>query len=148
MRAGARPETLRAEPRAPRAQAGGDQTHDGWSGLWFDDLPSLHAAVRSSGWQAVREDGATLFAEPIGVGVARERARKDLDWAYDDWGANAMSEEEVRRRLADEGCETLAADPDAPRAIKAAAARECLAVWTRKHIVTIDASRIDIRPER
>ena len=41
---------------------------------------------------------------------------------------------------------TLAADRDVPRRIKAAAARQALAVCTSKHIVTIDASRIDARP--
>jgi uncharacterized protein (TIGR02118 family) len=132
----------------PAVYADGAQTHDGWSELWFDDLASLRAAVASKEWQALREDGATLFTYPLGVGVARERVQKDLDWAYDDWGANDLGEEEIRSRLADEGYASLAADPDAPRQIKAAAASESLAVWTHEHLVTIDESRIDARPER
>ena len=51
----------------------GTNTHDGWSELWFDDVSSLRAAVASPEWAALAEDGATLFAQPIGVGVARER---------------------------------------------------------------------------
>jgi uncharacterized protein (TIGR02118 family) len=130
----------------PQAYASRGQTHDGWSELWFDDLAALHAAVGSPEWRAVRESGATLFATPRGVGVAREGIRKDLDWTYDDWGVGALSEEEVRQRLAEEGYAALAADPDVPRLIKAAAAAEALAVWTPEHLVTIDASRIDARP--
>jgi hypothetical protein len=42
----------------------------------------------------------------------------------------------------------LAADPAAPRQIKAAASREALAVWTGEHLVTIDESRIDAQPDR
>jgi uncharacterized protein (TIGR02118 family) len=48
-------------------------THDGWSELWFDDLDSLRAAVASAEWLALREDGRTLFAQPMSVVVARER---------------------------------------------------------------------------
>jgi len=128
------------------AYAGRRQTHDGWSEVWFDDLASLQAAVRSDEWRALREDGASLFAQPLGVVVARERVQKDLDWAYHDWGVGALSEDEVRRRLADDGYAALAADPDAPARIKRAAARQALAVWTREHLVTIDESRIDARP--
>ena len=132
----------------PEAYAGRRQTHDGWSELWFDDLAALHEAVQTAEWQAVREDGATLFVQPIGVGVARERIQKDLDWTYNDWGVPAMGEDDVRARLADDGYAALASDPDAPRKIKTAASRQALAVWTREHLVTIDDSRIDARPER
>jgi uncharacterized protein (TIGR02118 family) len=134
----------------PEAYAGGMQTHDGWAEVWFDDLAALQAAVDSPEWRAVGEDGATLFAEPMGVGVARERIQKDPTggWTYNDWGAGAMSEEEIRARLAEQGYATLAADPQAPRAIKEAAAGEALAVWTEEHLVTFDASRIDARPGR
>jgi uncharacterized protein (TIGR02118 family) len=134
----------------PRAYVSGVQTHDGWAELWFDDLAALRAAVDSPEWQAVRDDGATLFAEPLGVGVARERIQKDPagGWTYNDWGVGSMSEEQIRERLAEEGYATLAADPGAPRAIKEAAAQEALAVWTTEHLVTFDASRIDARPER
>jgi uncharacterized protein (TIGR02118 family) len=132
----------------PEAYAGRRQTHDGWSELWFDDLAALHEAARTGEWQAVREDGATLFAQPIGVGIARERIQKDLDWTYNDWGVPALREDDVRERLADDGYSELASDPDAPRKIKTAASRQALAVWTREHLVTIDDSRIDARPER
>jgi hypothetical protein len=71
----------------------------------------------------------------------------DFDWKYNDWGVNAMSEEAVRQSLVKQGYMTLAADRDVPRRIKAAAARQALAVGTSKHIVTIEASRIDARPE-
>ena len=132
----------------PAGYAGRGNTHDGWSELWFDDLPTLHHAVRSVEWQALREDGATLFTYPIGVGVAHERIQKDVDWTYHDWGVGALSEDEVRERLMDDGYVALAADTDSPRRIKAAAAAQSLAVWTSEHIVTIDDSRIDARPDR
>jgi uncharacterized protein (TIGR02118 family) len=130
------------------AYADPGRTHEGWSELWFDDLRSLRAAVNSPDWKTLGEDGATLFAAPMGVGVARERVQKDLDWRYNDWGVNAMSEEDIRQRLMGQGYATLAADRDAPRKIKTAAARQALAVWTGEHIVTIDESRIDARPKR
>jgi uncharacterized protein (TIGR02118 family) len=132
----------------PEAYADRAQTHDGWSEVWFDDLASLHGAAQSPEWQALRDDGATLFAQPLGVGVAREGIQKELEWTYDDWGVGAMSEEEVREQLRADGYATLAADPEAPGKIKAAAAAEALAVWTSEHLVTIDGSRIDARPER
>jgi uncharacterized protein (TIGR02118 family) len=130
----------------PEAYAGRRQTHDGWSELWFDDLAALQAAVRSDEWQALVDDGATLFAQPMGVCVARERVQKDLDWTYHDWGVGELTEEEVRERLVGDGYTTLANDPDAPAKLEAAAAREALAVWTREHLVTIDDSAIDARP--
>jgi uncharacterized protein (TIGR02118 family) len=124
------------------------QTHDGWAEMWFDDLAALQSARKSPEWQALSEDGATLFTYPMGVGVARERVQKDLDWQYHDWGVNALSEDEVRERLQKDGYKRLAADPDAPRQIKDAAAARALAVWTWEHIVTIDSSQIDERPEK
>jgi uncharacterized protein (TIGR02118 family) len=130
----------------PQAYADRRQTHDGWSELWFDDLASLHDAAQSAEWRAVREDGDSLFARPVGVGVARERIQKDFDWTYDDWGVGELNEDEIQRRLAQDGYAALASDADAPRQIKAAAARQALAVWTREHLVTIDDSRIDARP--
>ncbi len=132
----------------PEAYTGGGQTHDGWSELWFDDLATLHGAVKTPEWRALGEDGATLFATPMGIGVAREKIQKDLDWKYNDWGVDAMSEQDVRERLETLGYTTLAADAAAPRRIKRAAARQALAVWTKEHIVTIDDSRIDARPGR
>jgi hypothetical protein len=132
----------------PEAYAGGTHTHDGWSEMWFDDLAALQAAVASPEWQALAEDGATLFAQPLGVGVARERIQKDPagGWTPNDWGAKGMSEDEIRARLAEQGYRELAADPTAARVIKAAAERDALAVWTEEHLVTIDESRIDVRP--
>jgi hypothetical protein len=127
---------------------GTTQTHDGWAEMWFDDLASLQAARKSPEWQALGEDGGTLFTYPMGIGVAREKIQKDLDWQYNDWGVNALSEDAVRQRLQKEGYKRLAADPDAPRQIKAAAASKTLAVWTWEHIVTLDSSHIDERPER
>jgi uncharacterized protein (TIGR02118 family) len=132
----------------PEAYAEGGQTHDGWAELWFDDLAALQKAVKSPQWQAMREDGATLFDSHQGIGVARERIQKDLDWRYNDWSVNAMTEADVRERLRRDGYATLAADPDAPRKIRTAASRQALAVWTPEHIVTLDDSRIDARPAR
>jgi len=53
-------------------------THDGFSELWFDDLSSLQAAARTTEWQAAREDGERLFAEPVGLAIARERVQKEM----------------------------------------------------------------------
>ena len=132
----------------PAAYADRLQTHDGWSEMWFDDLGALHAAVTSPQYRALREDGTQLFTYPLGIGVARERIQKDLDWTYNDWGVGAMSEDDVRERLRELGYASLAADPGAPRAIKAAAASQSLGVWTAEHLVTFDESRIDARPGR
>jgi uncharacterized protein (TIGR02118 family) len=134
----------------PAAYAGGLQTHDGWAEVWFDDVAALRAAMDTPEWRAAAADGATLFGEPLGVGVARERIQKDPrgGWTPHDWGAKAMSEDEIRARLTEQGYAALAADPDAPRAIRQAAANDALAVWTDEHIVTFDASAIDARPER
>ncbi|MGH2842110.1 MAG: EthD family reductase, partial [Solirubrobacteraceae bacterium] len=132
----------------PASYAGAGNTHDGWSELWFDDLASLREALASPEWHAVRAEGAMLFAPSTGVGVARERIQKDLDWSYDDWGVGAMSLEEIAARLAEQGYATLAADSQAPAKLKLAAEREALAVWTHAHLVTIDDSHIDVRPQR
>jgi uncharacterized protein (TIGR02118 family) len=132
----------------PAAYASRALTHDGWSELWFDSLEDLHAAAASPEWTRLREAGETLFARPVGVGVGRERVQKDFDWSYADWGVGEMSEDAIRERLARDGYATLAADPEAPGRIAAAAARGCLAVWTPKHLVTIDESGIDVRPDR
>jgi uncharacterized protein (TIGR02118 family) len=130
------------------AYAAGGQTHEGWSELWFDDLGALRAALDSPEWAELGADGAMLFAAPMGVGVAREGVQKDESWRYDDFGVGDMSEDEVRARLAADGYTELAADPDAPRVLKRAAADEALAVWTSEHLVTIDESDLDLRPAR
>ena len=108
------------------------------------------ASVVTANKALLAEDGATLFAQPLGVGVARERIQKDPagGWTPSDWGATAMSEEQIHERLAEQGYAGLAADPDAPRRIKQAAERDALAVWTGEHLVTIDDSAIDARPEK
>lgn len=131
----------------PASYASGGNTHDGWSELWFDDLGSLRSALAAPQWEAVRAEGAALFAPEVGVGVARERVQKDLDWTYDDWGVGAMGPQEITRLLAEQGY-ALAADPQAPAMLKRAAANRALAVWTHAHLVTIDDSRIDARPQR
>ena len=130
----------------PEAYAWGGQTHDGWSELWFDDLAALRAAAASPEWQAIREDGATLFASPIGVVIARERVQKDDDWTYNDWGVGALDEDQIRLRLLADGYTELAADGAIPGLIKSAASRAALAVWTNEHLVTLDESHIDARP--
>ena len=132
----------------PEAYAGRAHTHDGWSELWFDDLEALHDAARSPEWRAVRASGESLFSYPLAVGVGVERVQKDFDWVYNDWGVGALSEDDVRARLHEDGYATLAADPGAPARLKAAAAAQCLAVWTWEHLVTFDASGIDARPDR
>jgi uncharacterized protein (TIGR02118 family) len=126
----------------------GAVTHDGWSELWFDDLDSLRQAMATPEWQALREDGVRLFARASGVGIARERVQKWGDFKRKDGGAATMSEAEIRARLEQQGFRRLAADPEAPARIKAAAQAEALAIWSDEHIVTIDSSRIDARPER
>jgi uncharacterized protein (TIGR02118 family) len=132
------------------AYAGGIHTHDGWSELWFDDLAALHAAAQSPEWRAAEEAGATLFATPMGIGVARERIQKDPrgGWTYSDWGVGAMSEDEIRARLREQGYTALADDPDGPARMQRAAAEEALAVWTDRHIVSFGEHRIDERPDR
>jgi uncharacterized protein (TIGR02118 family) len=132
----------------PAAYAGESQTHDGWSELWFDDLDALRRAVASPEWRAVRDHAGMLFAQPAGVGVARERVQKHLGWEYNDWGVGAMDPQEVRRRLLEEGYTTLAADPDGPGKLRRAAANQALAIWNREHLVTIDETHLDVRPER
>ncbi|HLF77489.1 MAG TPA: EthD domain-containing protein [Dehalococcoidia bacterium] len=122
-------------------------THDGWSEAWFDDLESLHRAVASPEWAALREDGRTLFANNMGVGIAREKVQKWDGWTYKDWGAASMSEDEIRAKLKEQRYGRLAADAKAPGQIKDAAQAGALAVWTWEHIVTLDASHIDERPD-
>ncbi|MGE0059297.1 MAG: EthD family reductase [Dehalococcoidia bacterium] len=123
-------------------------SHDGWAELWFDDLAALQAAYTSPQWSAVRDDSAMLFAEPRGVIIARETVQKWDYKATTTFDVSQLSEDDVRRRLEQEGYRSLAADPDAPGKILAASRAGLLAVWTNEHLVTTDASRIDARPER
>ena len=132
----------------PEAYTFRPMTHDGWSELWFDDLDALRRAYASPEWQALREDGATLFAQPMAVVIARERVQKGEELGKKDHPAAEWSEEEIRGQLEKQGYRSLAADPDIPRKLKKAAMTRMLSVWTPEHIITIDDSRIDARPER
>jgi uncharacterized protein (TIGR02118 family) len=122
-------------------------THDGFSEMWFDDLASLQRAVASPEWGALAQDGETLFAQPAGTVIARERIQKWEGRPLKDYGVPGLSENDIRDRLRREGFSGLAADPRAPGQIKDASAAGCLAVWTTEHIVTIDESHIDARPD-
>jgi uncharacterized protein (TIGR02118 family) len=123
-------------------------THDGWIEMWFDDLESMRQAMVTPEWEAVKADSRTMLVQPSACVIARERIQKWEGRPLTDWGAAGMSEDEIRTRLEKEGYAALAADPEAPRKIKAAALAGALAVWTPEHIVTIDESRIDARPQR
>ena len=59
-----------------------------------------------------------------------------------------MSEEDVRARLREQGYATLAADPDAPRKIKAAAAARRSPSGPGSTSSRSTSPRIDARPER
>jgi uncharacterized protein (TIGR02118 family) len=127
----------------------GGSTHDGWSEFWFDDYASFLAATKSPEWAAMEEDGKTLFQPEKGIVIGREYIQKDDSWKPRDWGANSLSEDEIRARLEKEGYTSLlASDPDAPKKIKTAAQNNQLGVWTPEHLVTLDDTRIDARPGR
>jgi hypothetical protein len=97
----------------------------------------------------MEEDGRTLFCEQKGIVIGREYVQKDESWKPRDYGSLSLSEDEIRARLVTEGYGALlAADPQAPAKIKAAAAKQQLGVWTEHHLVTLDDSRIDARPAR
>jgi uncharacterized protein (TIGR02118 family) len=130
------------------AFARGAQTHDGWSEFWFDDYDSFQAAFKSQEWKTMEEDGRTLFDPKMGIVIGREYVQKDESWKPRDWGSLSMSEDEIRERLNREGYTAVAADPEAPAKIKAAAASSQLGVWTEHHLVTLDDSRIDARPQK
>jgi uncharacterized protein (TIGR02118 family) len=53
-------------------------THDGFSELWFDDLEQLQKSSTTPEWQAALADSKRLFAEPVGLVIARERIQKDF----------------------------------------------------------------------
>jgi hypothetical protein len=89
-----------------------------------------------------------MFCEEKGIVIGTEYVQKDESWKPRDYGALGMTEDEIRERLQREGYAEVAADPDAPGMIKAAAARGQLGVWTPDHLVTLDESRIDARPKR
>ena len=123
-------------------------THDGWSELWFDDYAAFEQAVQSPEWAAMEADGATVFVETKGIVIGTEYVQKDESYQPRDYGALKLTTDEIRERLKAEGYDTLGSDPNAPSMIRQAAERHLLAVWTPHHIVTLDDSRIDARPER
>ena len=125
----------------------GNLTHEGWSEFWFDDLAAFQLAVASPEWAAMEQDGATLFAPEMGIVIGREYVQKDEGWRPRDWGVLGLDKKQIRERLRQEGY-SLADDPDAPAKIKGAAENNMLGVWTPEHLVTLDDSRIDVRPDR
>jgi uncharacterized protein (TIGR02118 family) len=126
----------------------GTTTHDGWSEFWFDDYAAFQRAYHSPEWAAMEEDGRTLFMPEKGIVIGREYVQKDESWKPRDYGALGLTEDQIRERLRSEGYTSVAADPTAPAKIKAAAAAGKLGVWTPHHLVTLDGSNIDARPER
>jgi uncharacterized protein (TIGR02118 family) len=122
-------------------------THDGWSEFWFDDLGSMRSAAMSSEWRELSRDASNLFAHPTAQIIARERIQKWEGHPRKDFGAVGLSEGDIRARLEKEGYVTLAKDTRVPGQIKDAVESGHLAVWTDHHIVTIDSSRIDARPD-
>jgi uncharacterized protein (TIGR02118 family) len=123
-------------------------THDGWSELWFDDLDAALEAFRSPEWQAVLDDARTLFVMPMSAVIGPYYEQKDRNWKPKDFGALSMTDDEIRQRLEEQGYTALAADPEAPAKIKAAAEKGRLGVWTKDHLSTYDESAIDARPSR
>jgi uncharacterized protein (TIGR02118 family) len=126
----------------------GNMTHDGWSEFWFDDYASFVAATKSPEWKAMEEDGKTMFNEKKDIVIGTEYIQKDESWKPRDYGSLSMSEEQIKQRLEREGYVTAAADPSVPGKIKAAAQANLLGVWTPHHLVTLDDSRLDFRPEK
>jgi uncharacterized protein (TIGR02118 family) len=127
----------------------GGSTHDGWSEFWFDDYWSFLQATKSPEWAAMEADGASMFCPQKGIVIGREYVQKDDSWKPRDYGALSMSEDEIRERLRNDGYNRLLANvPDAPAKIKAAASQNLLGVWTDEHVVTLDESKIDARPDR
>ena len=92
-------------------------------------------------------DGKTMFCEKKDIVIGTQYVQKDANWKPRDYGALSMSEDDIRKRLESEGYVSVAADPSAPAKIKAAAAAQKLGVWTPHHLVTLDDSHIDARPE-
>ncbi len=125
-----------------------DMTHDGWAEIWFDSLEAMWQAQQSPEWAALRADGDTLFTRVMGIGVAHEIVQKEFDVPVRHWGAIDMSEDQIREKLREQGYASLADDPNGPRKLKTADESGALCVWTWEHIVTIDESAIDVRPER
>ena len=126
----------------------GGQTHDGWSEFWFDDYAAFQRAFQSPEWQAMREDGHTLFHPKMGIVIGREYVQKDESWKPRDYGALSMSEAEIRAKLLSQGYKSLSADPNVPARIKAAAEKGQIAVWTDDHVAVFGDAIYDARPQR
>jgi uncharacterized protein (TIGR02118 family) len=126
----------------------GGQTHDGWSEFWFDDYASFREAYGSPEWQAMEADGRTLFHPKMGIVIGREYVQKDESWKPRTYGADSMSEEEIRTKLLSQGFKSLSADPNAPARIKQAAQKGQIAVWTDDHIALFGDWIYDSRPQR
>jgi len=132
----------------PEAYAWGRQHYDGWAEMWFDDLESVYAAVTSPEWQTLKRDGDNTFTRShMGMGIGFEVVQKDDQWTPRDYGIGALSDAEITTRLSAQGFRSLAGDPHTPDALRAAAANGALAVWSDEHLVTLDGSRLDARPE-
>ena len=125
----------------------GGTTHDGWSEFWFDDLEAYKAALKSPQWAAMEADGDTMFVKEKGIVIGKEFVQKDENWKNRDWGALALSEDQIRHKLKLQGYDELAADPDGPAKVRRAAEKGRLAVWTPERIATWDESMIDMRPK-
>ncbi|HLF76341.1 MAG TPA: EthD family reductase [Dehalococcoidia bacterium] len=129
------------------AFARGAMTHDGWSEFWFDDFQSFQRAAASPEWQAMQEDGRSIFCPEMGIVIGTEYVQKDETWKPRDYGVLGLDEAGIRERLRREGYSSLADDSSVPAKIRTAAINQKLAVWTPDHLVTLDESRIDARPE-
>jgi uncharacterized protein (TIGR02118 family) len=129
------------------AQAERPMTHDGWSEMWFDDLASLQAAWASPEGEAMRENYKVLFAEPIGICIARERIQKWPGHMPKDWGVKGMSEEQIKERLLRDGYNDVASDPKLVARIQEAAYTGELLLWTNLHLAVMGEPRIDARPQ-
>jgi uncharacterized protein (TIGR02118 family) len=125
----------------------GTATHDGWSELWFDDHASFQRAYKSPEWQAMEEEGRSLFYQKKDYVIGREYIQKNENWQPRDFGALSMTEDQIRERLASQGYKTLAADPTVPGRIKSAAAKGKIAVWTWEHLCVWEEPWIDARPD-
>ena len=126
----------------------GGQTHDGWSEFWFDDYAAFQRAYNSPEWRAMAEDGKTLFHPKMGIVIGREYVQKDENWQPRTYGALDLTEDEIRKKLLQQGYKSLSADPNAPARIRAAAEKGQLAVWTEDHIAVFGDHIYDSRPQR
>ena len=123
-------------------------THDGWSELWFDDLESFRLARRSPQWAQLTEASRDLFAEPIGLCVARERIQKEFDTPPRRW-ATGLSPSDIANRLAAQGYTDRVTDylaVDLADRLAQADSENRVAVWTDEHLVLLTEPPVDLRP--